>query len=135
MVDTLLFADDQVIITSSEDDLQRAVFELNNIAAEYNLEISPIKTKVMAYQGKEPLRAKIVLKDRIIEQVMNFNYLGVYVGCNRHKDINIKLQAFQYLCGTLKRTLSRKVRKETLLKFYSVSCSCNFVWLRIMGFK
>jgi len=34
---TLLFADDQLIIADTEDNLQRAVYLLYNISKEYNL--------------------------------------------------------------------------------------------------
>ena len=43
---TLLLADDQVIISDTEDNLQRAVYLLYDISKEYNLEIATKKTKV-----------------------------------------------------------------------------------------
>jgi hypothetical protein len=39
---------------------------------------------------------------------------------NREMDINAKPQRFQQICGTIKSTLTGKVRKETLLKFYKL---------------
>jgi hypothetical protein len=42
------------------------------------------------------------------------------MGLNREMDINVKLLRFQQICGTIKRTLARKVRKETLLRFYKI---------------
>ena len=36
---TLIFADEQFIISDTEDNLQRAVYSLYNISKEYNLEI------------------------------------------------------------------------------------------------
>jgi hypothetical protein len=42
------------------------------------------------------------------------------MGLNREKDINVKLQRFQQICGTIKRTLAGKVRKETLFRFYKI---------------
>jgi hypothetical protein len=53
---TLLFGDDQVIIADREDNLQRAAHKLNQIITEYGLTIST--------------------KNKIIEQVNSFNYLG-----------------------------------------------------------
>ena len=41
---TLLFADDQLIISDTEDNLQRAVYLLYNISKEDNLEIATEKT-------------------------------------------------------------------------------------------
>ena len=40
---TLLFADEQFIISNTEDNLQKAVYLLYNISKEYNLEISTKK--------------------------------------------------------------------------------------------
>jgi hypothetical protein len=75
-LDTLLFADDQVIIATSEDDLQRAVYSLQNIASNFGMEISTDKAKVMVLLGKEPIRSKIYIENTLIERVNSFNYLG-----------------------------------------------------------
>jgi len=40
-INTLLFADDRVIVADSEDNLQRGVFTLRNMPRNYELEISP----------------------------------------------------------------------------------------------
>jgi hypothetical protein len=42
------------------------------------------------------------------------------MGLNREMDISVKLQRFQQICGTIKRTFTGKVRKETLLRFYKI---------------
>jgi hypothetical protein len=106
-----------VIFKNSEDNLQRAIHRLNVLSKDYNMRISTDKTKVLALRGKDPIRIKIVINERILDQVLNFNYLDYNMGLNRDMDINVKLQRFQQICGTIKRTLARKVRKETLLKF------------------
>jgi hypothetical protein len=49
---------------------------LNKITLNYNLEISINKSKVMAFKGKYPVRSKIMINNKIIKQVKNFNYLG-----------------------------------------------------------
>jgi hypothetical protein len=38
--DTMLYADDQLLITKSESDLQYSVHNINKIAAKYSLEIN-----------------------------------------------------------------------------------------------
>jgi len=43
-LNTLLFADDQVIIQDSEDKLQKPVYILNQTSKDYNLKISTNKT-------------------------------------------------------------------------------------------
>lgn len=85
-LNTILFADDQVILSNTEDDLQIAIFKLTQIANEYDMRISEQKTKVMAFEGTNHLRCKIVINGKIIEQVNNFNYLGCNVSyCQKKK--------------------------------------------------
>jgi hypothetical protein len=42
------------------------------------------------------------------------------MGSNRNHDLQNKLQRFNYLCGTIKRTLLNRAQQETILKFYKV---------------
>ena len=51
-------------------------YKLNQIITEYGLTISVQKTKSMAFKGWDPVRTKIVIDNKIIEQVNSFNYLG-----------------------------------------------------------
>jgi hypothetical protein len=100
----LLFADDQIVLADSEENLQRAVFSLNNTANEYNL-IYTEKTKVIGFKGVEHLRARIEISNNIFEQVTCFNYLGCNISYVRSEDPEIKLAKFLQLIGTTKRTL------------------------------
>lgn len=117
-LNTILFADDQVIFGNTEDELQLAVHKLNDIASNYNMKISEKKTKVMAFQGTNHLRCKIIINTKTIEQVNNFNYLGFNVSYCQKNDINIKINRFQGMCGTIRRTLKNKTLRTTQLKFY-----------------
>jgi hypothetical protein len=73
---TLLFADDQVITADREDNLQRDAHKLNQIIIEYGLTIFVQKTKSMAFRGRDPVKTKIVIYNKIMEKVNTFNYLG-----------------------------------------------------------
>jgi hypothetical protein len=117
-INTMLFADDQFIIQPTEDDLQRSIFKLQTICSEFNFKISTSKTKVMAFLGKEPLRTKIELNGKPIEQVSHFKYLGCDISYEHDRDIGEKIQKFQMICGTINRTLKNKARTDTQLKFY-----------------
>lgn len=119
-LNTLLYADDQIILANSEDNLQRAIYALFQVAKHYNLEISINKTKVMAFEGKNHIRSKIVINNNSIEQVNAFNYLGCCLSYVNSRDVDTKLAKFQQLLGTIKLTLLKKVRPETILKFYKV---------------
>ena len=72
----LLFANNQVIISNTEDNLQKAAYKLNQIITEHDLTISVQKTKLMAFKGRDPVRSKIVIDNKITEQVNSFSYLG-----------------------------------------------------------
>jgi hypothetical protein len=61
-------------VASTEDELQRAVYTLNNVAIKYNLKILLNNTEVMAMKGKMNMNTEIVVDSNIIEQVVNFNY-------------------------------------------------------------
>jgi hypothetical protein len=73
---TLLFADNQVIVAQNKDELQRAVYNLQVTASEFNMSVSAEKTKIMAFAGKEPVKSKICVNGKILKQVNTFNYLG-----------------------------------------------------------
>ena len=47
IINTLLFADDQFIISDTEDSLQKAVYLLYNISKEYNWEIAKKRRKYL----------------------------------------------------------------------------------------
>ena len=52
VLNTLLFADDQAIFSSSEDGLQMAAHKLEQATRKFNLKISTAKTKSMVSRGK-----------------------------------------------------------------------------------
>jgi hypothetical protein len=80
-----------VIFTKSEDELQMATLQLNNIMATYNLEISHDKMKNMAFCGKYQIRSKIILNNKTIQQVQSFNYLGCDISFNYNRDLSQKV--------------------------------------------
>ena len=50
--------------------------KLNQRITEYGFTISVQKTKLMAFKGWDRVKTKIVIDNKIIEQVNLFNYLG-----------------------------------------------------------
>jgi len=65
------------MISNTEDNLQKAVYELNQIITEHRLTISVQKTKLVALKGRDPVRSKTVQGNTIIEQVNSFNFFLV----------------------------------------------------------
>jgi hypothetical protein len=58
-LNTLFFADDQVVPQDPEDKLQKFVYILNQMSKNYNLKISTDKTKIIAFKGKHLVPSKI----------------------------------------------------------------------------
>jgi len=97
----LLFADDQVVRADTEDNLQKAARKLNRIITEYGLTISVQKTKSMSFKGRDPVRTKIVIDNKIIEQVNMFNCSGNMISYEKELDIDNKLHNYLKITGIL----------------------------------
>lgn len=63
---TLLFTDDQVIISITVDNMQKIVYKSNQIITECDLIIYVENTKVMAFKRREPVGNKIIIDNKII---------------------------------------------------------------------
>jgi hypothetical protein len=90
-LNTLLFTDDQVIISRSEDELQKSKHKLNKLINKYGMTISTENTKTMAFYGPEPIRSKIVIDNKII-QVNVFNDLGFSLSYEGEKIYMLKFR-------------------------------------------
>jgi hypothetical protein len=120
-MDTMLFADDQVLIAKSESDLQHSVHNLNKIAAKYFLEINIEKNKVMAFKGREPVRSKICINNETLEQVNTVSYLGYYLSYEEGKDLNMKITNFLKITGIINHIFTPNlVSKYTRIKIYKI---------------
>jgi hypothetical protein len=73
----------------------------------------------MAFKGKEPIRSKTVIGNKILEQVNIFTYLGCNMSYQEEKDIHSKFTKFLQILGLLNNTLKpHLVRRSTRLKLY-----------------
>jgi hypothetical protein len=69
----------------------------------------------MVFKGRDPVRTKIVIDNKIIEQVNLFNYLGNMISYEKELDIDNKLHNFFKNTGILNnffRTQKKPLRKE-----------------------
>jgi hypothetical protein len=55
--------------------LQKAAYKLNKTITEHGLTISARKTKPMAFKGNDTSKSKIVIDNKIRDQVNTFHYL------------------------------------------------------------
>jgi hypothetical protein len=56
----LLFADEQIMLSDTKDNIQETAYKLNQIITARSLTISVQKTKLITLKGREPFRGKIV---------------------------------------------------------------------------
>ena len=103
---TLLFADDQFIVSDTEDNLQKAVYLLCNISKE--LGIATKKTKVFGFIGMDHLRTTVIINDETLEQVSQFTYLGCSISYQFSNDVVFKLAKFLQLIVLLRELFLRK---------------------------
>ena len=54
----LLFGDGKVLISNTEDNLQKAFNKFIQITKDYNLAILAQKSKVMAFKGPDPIQSR-----------------------------------------------------------------------------
>ena len=81
--------------------LQKAAHKLNQIITEYGLTISVQKTKSVAFKGRDPVRIKIVIDNKITEQVNLCNYLRYIVSYEGELDNDNKLDNILKITGIL----------------------------------
>jgi hypothetical protein len=89
-LNTLLFADDQVVIQDSADKIQKYVYIFNQMGKGYNIKISMEQTKIMAFKGKYLMHSTIEIDGSILEQVKRFNYLGCELSLDGEPDFDKK---------------------------------------------
>jgi hypothetical protein len=86
-----LFENDQAVIAKSEDNLWLALRLLNKICMGCTFRICVAET-VMPFRGNMYLRAKILIANKVIEQVNEFKYWGCCISCVNHKGMYSELQ-------------------------------------------
>jgi hypothetical protein len=55
----------------------------------------------MAFKGRDPVRTKIAIENKIIEQVNSFNYLGNMIYYEKDLDTDNKLQNYLKITGII----------------------------------
>ena len=74
----------------------------------------------MAFKGRDPVRTKIVVDNKIIEQVNSSNYLRNIITYEKEWDIDNKLLNYLKITGILNDVFRpQKPLKKTRLKLYN----------------
>ena len=120
ILNTILYADDQILMATSEDELQIMAYRLNLIAGKYKMTISSTKAKSMAMCGNYIQRIKIVINNNIIEQVTDFKYLGYRIA-EYKSDLEDKLQTYNKIKIDIRRHSGKQMNKETKLRIHNMT--------------
>lgn len=120
-INIVCYADDAVLLADNEDDLQKLVRIFAEEAGAVGMEISINKTKTMVI-AREPHRCKIVIDDKIIEQVMEINYLGIIISAYGDLRSTVKNQVNKSarIAGALKSIIWRNncISKKSKVRIY-----------------
>jgi hypothetical protein len=116
----MLYADDQIIMATSEDELQTMAYHINFIARKYKINIPSTKTKSVTVCWNHIQRIKIVINDSPVEQVSDFKCL-VYLISDYRSDLEGKLQTYNKVSGIVRRLLGKQMTKETKLRIHNIT--------------
>ena len=125
-INNIRFADDTVLLASTEGELQRLLDKINESCKAYGMELNAKKTKVMVIE-KQP-GTKIVIKSNgvTLEQVKQYKYLGTLITedakCLQEikRRIGIAKKSFWELKELMKCNINMNTKKR-LLKTYIMS--------------
>ena len=120
LVNTILYAEDQILMATSEDELQTMAYHLNIKVRKYIMTISSTKTKSMAMWRSHIQRVKIVINENITEQVTDFKYLG-YCISEYESDLEDKLQTYNKINEAIRRHFGKQMNKETKLRIHNIT--------------
>jgi hypothetical protein len=73
------------------------------------MEIPPDKSEMMAYLGQDPLRCKIMVDNKCLQQVKNFKCLNCEVSYENEKDIQQKITKFAPILGIVSNTFKQNL--------------------------
>jgi len=106
--------------------LQKAAFKLNKIVTEQGLTTSVEKIKLKAFKGREPVRRKISIHNKIIKQINSLNYLGNLISFEIVVEVD-KLNNYLKITGIINNMSGpQKTLNKTRIKL------CNTIALRAL---
>jgi hypothetical protein len=77
------------------------------------------KTKIMAFSGEDPVRNRICINNKTLEQINTFNYLGCILSYEGEKDMPSKISKFIKTIGVINQVFKPSlVQEHTRLNIY-----------------
>lgn len=121
-IECIRFADDQVILAESKEEVKEMLSDLNRKCLEYGMKINKKKTKCMIIGGKEE-SLRMEVEGVEIQQVKEYKYLGSIITEDMRcsKEIKVRMamarEGFKRKRGLLCGPMNKKLRKR-LAKCY-----------------
>jgi hypothetical protein len=109
-VPLLLYADDLVLISTSQKGLQALIDRLASFCEGRGLSVNVEKTKVVVFGSRSMLKNSLIFRDMKIEQVVSFRYLGLEL----HQSGSFKVAATTLLESARKATFGLHSRCAAL---------------------
>ena len=79
----LLYADDTIIVASSENDLQNSLDKFSDYCQTWKLTVNINKTKILVFGAQKTDSYSFTLGDQLIENTDKYKYLGIYFSQSR----------------------------------------------------
>ena len=137
-VNCLMYADDLLLMSQTEDGLQRLLDRLGEYCDKWGMEVNIEKTKVMKFSGNgHKCKRHFMYKTKTIENVMKYKYLGIEFsssGTWNHAISNLSDRGMKALY-LLKRYISiGNIKPKLGLKLFDqmikpILCYCSEVWI------
>lgn len=118
IINDVRFADDQAMVSGTEEGLQTMMNRLEEIAKKYDMKINVKKTKVMVVSKEAGKKINITIDGKMIEQVDKFKYLGSIITEDGKSKTDIKVriamakEAFNKRKELLAKRMNKKIRKK-----------------------
>jgi hypothetical protein len=75
----------------------------------------------MAFKGREPVRSKICIYNKTLQQVNAFSYLGYYLSYEEEKDLNMKIADFVKITGIINQMFKPNLVSEyAIITIYKI---------------
>ena len=120
---TLMYADDLIIFSTSTKGLQDSLNSLSSYCAKWKLDINYTKTKCMSFtKGTQKEKHIFKIKDKVIENVKDFKYLGITI--NRKNGTftptlsDLSIKASRALYAIYSRVPFKRIATRTMLKLF-----------------
>ena len=127
-LNSLIYADDLVILSRSKTGLQTCLIRLSSYCNSWMLSINPKKTKVMIFQkrAKKCTESSFHIDNEIIEIVQNYTYLGTLISSTGNFSMplgKLKEKALHALFSLRKHTNISKLSPVLANKIFNMMIS------------